>query len=184
MCKKSFNYDKLIACIYILNHTAESYYSFFKDTDAATFSEFKPCGFKEEIDILSICITRLLNESSSPYLSENVIYWSACCYYFATIVLDYTTVGLSNHLNVKKHYENKILPLLKRKIYYERNIAAKAKKELEFRLIEGSMFLQHEIDDITRFLLKIAWDDDECFSFVRKIIQRAGEEKPNKFDML
>jgi len=184
MCKKSFNYDKLIACIYILNHTAESYYNFFKDTDAATFSEFKPCGFKEEIDILSICITRLLNESSNNDLSENVIYWGVCCYYFATTVLDYTAVNLSNHLNVKKHYEKKILPLLKRKIYYERTLAERVKKESSLRLIEESMFLQDEIDDITGFLLKIASGNDECFSFIRKIIQHAGEEKNNRFDIL
>ena len=85
---------------------------------------------------------------------------------------------------MKKHYEKKLLPLLKRKIYYERNLEKRAKRESDLRLIEHAMFLQDEIDDITRFLLKIASGDDECFSFVRKIIQHVGEEKPNKFDML
>ena len=170
------NHDKLCACIYILNHRMENYYKCFEYTDFATFSECTICCFKEETDVLTKCIQKLLDDYSTYDFSDNVVYWAVCCYYYNTTVLDHHAVHLANHCTIKKYYDKYILSSLTRRMQLEKRLQEKEIKIKKLRLIQETIFSEDETEDITAFILKIAFSDEECFGFVRRTIQMIGSE--------
>lgn len=162
--KRIAKYTKLNTCIYILNHCFNCYYVYYKRQNSPTFQEFMPCESPKEKTILLQSVQQIFNHFNETELPDNVAYWSVACYYFNTMVSEYNAIHLTNHKNIKRHIENKLVRDLKR----EGNCDDVVEK------IMGVSILESDINQITRVILEIASSDAPWASFIRKHIHYSG----------